>query len=265
MAGGIHLCACSVPSERLQAVVSRGSRAAAEPAQQRSALAVKKLIVSLTAAAALIAALLTATPTQGQQAPAAQPAAARQVRPHQIGLIDMAYVFNNYEKFKAMQAAVQADLKTVREQAQGTIDQIKALNEQLTSGTHRPNSPEYQQTEARIIQMQTELETKSRVIQAQNLKREAEIYKQIYLEVQDAIKVYADHYGYTLIIRFDRENVAESSDPQQVLQRLTRQVVYHRTEDDLTMVILTHLNQSYARAAGRTAAQPPAAAAPATR
>ena len=216
----------------------------------------KKLIVSLTAVAALLAVLLTATPTQGQSGTPSAAPATRQHRPHQIGLIDMAYVFNNYEKFKAMQKSVQDDLKLAKEKAQASIDKIRALNEQLTSGTLKPNSPEYQQTEAEIIRLQTELEAYGRVRQAQNLKREAEIYKQVYLEVQDAIKVYADYHGYTLIIRFDRENVADSTDPQQVLQRLTRQVVYHRTEDDLTSVILNHLNQTYARSAGRSATTP---------
>lgn len=218
----------------------------------------KKLIVSLSAVAALLAVLLSATQTFGQ-AGAPQ---ARAPRPHQIGLIDMAYVFNNYEKFKALQSAVQEDLKVAREKAQATIEKMKALNEQLTSGEIKKDSPEAKNIEAQLIKMQTELEVFGKVTQNDNLKREAEIYRQIYLEVQDTIKVYADHYGYTLIIRFDRESVAESTDPQQVLQRLTRQVVYHRTEDDLTKVILDQLNRSYASAGGRPA--PAAAAAPAT-
>jgi outer membrane protein len=220
---------------------------------------VKKLIVSLSAVAGLLAVLLAASPTSGQGT-AATPAA-RQARPHQIGLIDMAYVFNNYEKFKALQQAVQDDLKAAKDKAQVTIDEIKKLNEQLTSGQIKSDSPDAQRIERDMIRMQTELEAFGRVTQNSNLKREAEIYKQVYLEVQDAIKSYADHYGYTLIIRFDRESVADSNDPQQVLQRLTRQVVYHRGEDDLTMVILNYLNKTYASSGGRTAAPAPAAAA----
>lgn len=223
----------------------------------------KKLIVSLSAVAALLAVLLTATQTKGQQGNAA--AGARQQRPHQIGLIDMAYVFNNYEKFKALQQAVQDDLKVAKDKAQKTIEEMKKLNEQLTSGEIKADSPDYKRIETDIIRMQTELETYGRITQNQNLKREAEIYKQIYLEVQDAITTYADHYGYTLIIRFDRESVADSSDPQQVLQRLTRQVVYHRGEDDLTMVILNYLNKRYESSGGRPAASATAPAGGATR
>lgn len=226
----------------------------------------KKLIVSLSAAAALLAVLLTATQTHGQGgAPAAAGANARAPRPHQVGLIDMAYVFNNYEKFKALQEAVQADLKTARERAQKSIDEIKKQTEILQSGQFKSDSPDYKRIEQQIIRMQTELEAFGRVTQNENLKREAEIYRQVYLEVTDAIRVYAEHYGYTLIIRFDREALEEAKDPQQILQRMTRQVVYNRSEDDLTMAILNHLNRSYANASGRTAAQPAAGGAAAPR
>lgn len=218
----------------------------------------KKLIVSLSAVAALLAVLLTATQTRGQ---AGNPAAARAARPHQIGLIDMAFVFNNYEKFKALQAAVQEDLKIAKEKAQATIEKMKALNEQLTGGEIKKDSPEAKNLEAQMIKMQTELEVFGKVTQNENLKRKAEIYKQIYLEVQENIRIYANAYGYTLIIRFDRESVADSTDPQQVLQRLTRQVVYHRGEDDLTEVILKHMNQQYTSQAGARPAN--SAAAPA--
>jgi outer membrane protein len=222
---------------------------------------VKKLIVSLSAVAALLAVLLAATETKGQGGTAP----ARASRPHQIGLIDMAYVFNNYEKFKVLQQSVQEDLKVAKEKAQKTVEEMRKLNEQLTSGEYKTDSPDYKRIESQMVRMQTELEVFGRMTQSDNLKREAEIYKQIYLEVQDAIKAYADHYGYTLIIRFDRESVAESGDPQQVLQRLTRQVVYHRTEDDLTTVILNHLNKTYASQGGRPASTATAPAGGATR
>jgi Skp family chaperone for outer membrane proteins len=223
---------------------------------------VKKLIVSVTAIAALAAVLLQAVPTQGQQGGGAAPAA-RQARPHQVGLIDMAYVFNNYDKFKAMQASMQADLKAAREKAQGAIDEIRQINEQLATGTLATDSAEYKALEQKSIRLQTELEAYGRVTQTENLRKEAEIYKQIYLEVQDAIKVYSKYYGYTLILRFDREQVETASQPQEILNRLTRQVVYHQGEDDLTEVILQQLNKQYQAAA--TAARPAGATTPATR
>ncbi|MFV0446262.1 MAG: OmpH family outer membrane protein [Planctomycetaceae bacterium] len=224
----------------------------------------KKLIVSLSAVAALSAVLLTATQTRGQ-AGNAQAGSARTARPHQIGLIDMAYVFNNYEKFKALQEGIRAGLKGTQDEAQKIIEQMKAQGERIKSGEIKKDSPEYRDIEAKLISAQAQLEAMGKVAQADNLRKEAEIYRQVYLEVQDTIRIYADHYGYTLIIRFDRESVADASDPQQVLQRLTRQVVYHRGEDDLTMVILNQLNRQYQSSGGRPASTATGPAAGSTR
>jgi outer membrane protein len=215
---------------------------------------VKKFLFSVSAVAALLAVLLTATQTRGQGQGQSQSGAARTQTPHQIGLIDMAHVFNNYEKFKAMQEGLQADLKAARDKAQGTIERIKQLQEQAKTGTYKPDSPEYKKLESEVIKLQTELEAYGRVTQAEQLRKEAEVYKQVYLEVQDAIQVYAKHYGYTLILRFDREAVETADNPQVILQRMTRQVVFHRGEDDLTTAILTHLNRQYQQTAGRPAA-----------
>jgi Skp family chaperone for outer membrane proteins len=223
---------------------------------------VKKFILSLTAVAALLTVLFTAVPTSGQSG---QPAAAQRQppRPHQVGLIDMAFVFNNYEKFKAMQTSLQNEFKAAQEKAKVTVEEVKALQAQLASGTLNKDSPEAAQIEQQIIRKTTDLQAYGQIIQREQLKKEAEVYKQIYLEVQDAIRIYADAYGYTLILRFDREAVEEAQDPQQILQRMTRQVVYFRGQDDLTSPILTHLNKQYGGAATNAAARP--AAAPATR
>lgn len=220
----------------------------------------KKFILSVSAVAALLSVLLTAVPTSGQSQ--AQPAAA--ARGHQIGLIDMAYVFNNYTKFKAMQEAIQAEFKAQQEKAKAEVEEIKKLQGQLTAGTFKKDSPEYAKLEQQALLKQSELNVYVQLIQRDQLKKEAEIYKQIYLEVQDAIGIYAKHFGYTLILRFDREEVDTAQEPQQILQRMTRQVVYHRGQDDLTTPILDHLNNQYSRSA-QNAARPAGAAAPATR
>ena len=82
------------------------------------------------------------------------------------------------------------------------------------------------------------------------LRAEADIYKTVYLEVQDAVTMYAEHYNYTLIMRFNRAKVEDAENPQEIIQSMNRPVVYYNDQDDLTEPILQYLNNQY----GRTAA-----------
>ncbi|HEY4261494.1 MAG TPA: OmpH family outer membrane protein, partial [Schlesneria sp.] len=65
-----------------------------------------------------------------------------------------------------------------------------------------------------------------------------------YNETSEAVKKYADFYKYTLVIRFNREDL-DTENPQNLLQGMNRQVVYHRGEDDITVSVLDYLNRRY--------------------
>ena len=95
----------------------------------------KKFILSASALATLATILMTATPIRGQQGTPARTAA-----PHQVGLIDMAFVFNNYDKFKAAQESVKQEFQAAQQKAQGSIDELKKIGEELQTGTYKPDS-----------------------------------------------------------------------------------------------------------------------------
>jgi hypothetical protein len=67
---------------------------------------------------------------------------------------------------------------------------------------------------------------------------------------------YAQHYHYTLIMRFNRDEVGAAEDPPEVIKSMNRQVVYFRQQDDITKPILNVLNQWYQPSAGEPAATP---------
>jgi outer membrane protein len=215
---------------------------------------VKKLIVC-SAAVALAAGVFLSTRDLHGQAQAPKSA-------HQVGLIDMAYVFKNYDKFKAQTEALQADIKAADDQAKAVMESMKQLQERLNS--LQAGSPDHQKTEATLIQKQTELETFRKKAQLNFLRQEAEIYKTVYLEVQTAVEQYAKAYKYTLIMRFNRAPVEDADNPQAIIQSMNRQVVFFRGEDDCTDPILMHLNEQFRKSSGdatgaarpRTAAEP---------
>jgi outer membrane protein len=213
---------------------------------------VKKPIL-LGAVVAILAGAAFSQPVQAQN----QPAAAAPELPHKVGLIDMAFVFNEYEKFTALKAELQAAITASDNEARAMIEQLQVIQQQLTGGTLAEDSADYARLEADFLRQQTELETYRQVQQRQFLKREAEIYKTVYLDVEHAVSMFATHYQYTLIMRFNRAEVDSAENPQEIIQSLNRQVVYYRQGDDITDQILGYLNSEYRRQAG-TAATPAA-------
>lgn len=169
--------------------------------------------------------------------------------PHQIGLIDMAHIFKNYEKFKDQTAGLQKLAEEAEAKAQAMMERGKKGQEQLQNLT--PGSAEFTQIEADLIKLKTELEAFRQVEQQKIVRQQADVYKTIYLEVQDVVNRYAAYYKYTLVIRFNRGDVADAGNPQAIIQNMNRQVVYYQTQDDITDPILKHLNDQYKKTASK--------------
>lgn len=211
----------------------------------------KKLFVCLAVAAASAGLALAPLTAQEKAAPAAST--------HQVGLIDMAHVFKNYDKFKSMTEDMQAEAKTAQEDAQKMVDDMKAI--QITMKDLAEGSPDYAKQEEKILTLQSKLETFRKVQQREFLRKEAEIYKTVYMEVQDAVQKYAKYYKYTLIIRFNRQDVGAAENPQEIISSMNRQVVYYREQDDLTNPILNFLNDEFKKSSAGTPAAAPKSAA----
>jgi outer membrane protein len=201
----------------------------------------------------LLAGLASSALAQSASPPATLPASASPqaaAGPHQVGLIDMAYVFKNYEKFKAQTAALQQEIEQTDAQAKSLVQRLQQYQSQLTSGTLQPGSDEFTRIESEALQAQVELEAFKRTAQRDFLRKEAEIYKTIYLDVESSVSRYAQYYHYTLVLRFNRQTVDEATDPKEIANGMNRQVVHFRSQDDLTDPILDYLNSSYRKQTG---------------
>jgi outer membrane protein len=100
------------------------------------------------------------------------------------------------------------------------------------------------QYEKEFAQKKSDFEAFRAVAQRDFMRKEAQIYKTVYLEVVDAVRKYAYHYQYSLIMRFNSEKL-DASDPQKLIQGLQRPVIYHRSEDDITASVIDYLNRNY--------------------
>lgn len=229
-----------------------------------------KTFLSSAAAAALLAfGSHFAAPALAQQAsPAAAPAAAAPANlPHKVALIDMAYVFQHYEKFQALRDEIKGEIEKTDADGKQKLQKLNAMQaelKQLVEGGFNETSNEYAAKEKALAEASAEFQTFQKIAQRDFLRKEADVYKQIYLEVTDMVQKYAKWKQYTLVLRFSRDNLDDASNPQETLQRMNvRQVIYHQTQDDLTDDIVKYLNQQYKQTTGGAPAAAGGAAAPA--
>ena len=177
----------------------------------------------------------------------AQPAG--QSPTHKIGLIDMARVFQEYAKFSVLQEDLKAELQKNDQKAKSMAMQITKLRDEMKQ--FKQGSPEFIEREDNLTKLTTEFETFRKQVQREIVRKEADIYKTVYLEVVDVVRVYAEYYKYTLVLRFNT-NTLESEDPQKLIQGINKQVVYYRAEDDITLSVIEYLNRKYDQAKAGT-------------
>lgn len=195
----------------------------------------------------VVAGLAFANPAPAQNQPAVE-------MPHKVGLIDMAYVFKNYKKFEAEREDLKAEIAKTDEIAKRKAEEIKGLQAQLKE--FKEGTPDYTAAEKAFLKATTEFEAFRKSQQREFFRKESIIYKKIYLEVSDVVQKYATKFEYTLIIRFNRDDAESSENPQEIMQRMNKPVVFHRSSDDITDSVLNYLNQTYARTAGGGSAAP---------
>lgn len=215
----------------------------------------KKLIQSAFPIAVLAGLLSVGTTVWSQSGKpgkaSAKDAAATEGRPHKVGLIDMAHVFKHYEKFEYLREDLKLKIADSEGRAKQMAESIKSLQSQMKG--FKEGSDEFGQVEQKLAAASAEFETFRRSTQREILKEESQIYHQIYMEVADAVKKYSKYYGYTLVLRFNREDL-NPEDPQGLIQGMNRQVVFHQEEDDMTNSVLQHLNDKFKEANGSGAA-----------
>ncbi|QDU08449.1 OmpH family outer membrane protein [Gimesia aquarii] len=197
----------------------------------------KKLLVSVSVIA-IIACLACFTETASAQGNTGNSKTVE----HKVGLIDMAHVFKHYEKFTALREELKTEIQQSDAKAKAMAEQIQAVQKEMQD--FKQGSPEYLAREKQLAQAASDFEAFRKVAQRDFLRKESRIYHTIYMEVTDTVKKYAKIYNYTLIMRFNRENL-DTDDPKKLIQGMNRQVVFHRADDDITLSVLDYLNRSY--------------------
>jgi outer membrane protein len=209
-------------------------------AQQRSASAVRKLILTATGFVFLAGVSYFIGTAAGQNGK--ETAGDSQ---HKVGLIDVGHIFNEYDKFKILREELQAEFQQSEADAKGKVQAIQAKQQELKQFSD--GSPEFAQREQQLAKLTSDFDTFRKVMQKEFMRKEAKAYLTVYQEIQDAVNRLCEYHGYTLVLRFSKDEL-NSADPQKIAQGLGRTVIFHKKRDDMTDAVLKMLNKSFGKA-----------------
>lgn len=161
----------------------------------------------------------TADPT-GAKRDAAQPT--------RIALVDMAKVFKSSRLFETRRDVLKREIMESEETAKSmlvALQQMKKRYDALDKGAE-----ERDELEKQLKIKFTELETYRKDESARFLKKESEIYLEVYDVVSSEVANHARAHGIDLVIRFNIEPIKDE-DPKKLLQNMNRQVIYENGLD----------------------------------
>lgn len=210
---------------------------------------VKKTIIAVTTATAMLAAFVCLPNVHGQNGPAARanssPKSAPQSSPAlKIACIDFETILKEYkkvaDKLQERNAIAEAGNAKIR-QMQGEGQAVVKL---LQDGKIDQDSDEFRAREKKAFQLENSIKackaTTERDIKLQTVK----ISVAVYADLQAALKLFSEQNGYTLVLQIDRE-AAHAEDYRLTQKALGQPIFYYRSHEDITVRVLSYLNRRY--------------------
>jgi Skp family chaperone for outer membrane proteins len=165
-----------------------------------------------------------------------------------VALVDVAYIFKNYDKFTRLYENMKSEVKQREKEIADAQSDLKILMNKKQSLT--PDSPDYKRVEQQIVQKKGQLELDAESARREFTQKEASLYHQTYQEVENQIKLFAQRNNITLVLRASSDNDSGTANPQDVIKEVSQMVIYSLPEMDITQPILTALNGPATKVSG---------------
>jgi Skp family chaperone for outer membrane proteins len=204
----------------------------------------------LSLAAALAAALIPAGATRAQ----APNAAGANAPKYGIAVVDIPYIFKEYHKFRATSESMKKEMETI--DADVKADRARIAQTEQERNKYNVGTAEYKKLDEEMARMMAEFQLKTSKLQKDFMERQAKLYYQTYLEVVDAVNMYAKSHNIGMVLRFNGEPV-DANKREDVMRDINKQVVI-QDRIDITPDVLMLLNRDSQQArAPQTGSQLP--------
>ncbi len=170
-----------------------------------------------------------------------------------VALVDISYVFKNHSGFNGAMEQMKNEVKAFEEQFRARQQALAKERDRMNQ--FNPGSQNYVSLERSIADQAAKLQVDMQLKKKEFLEREAKLYYQVYMEVTEAIREYADMNRISLVLRHNGDKI-DPNDRASVLQGVNRAIVYQRGLD-ITRPILDRVNRKRMATRPSTNGRPP--------
>jgi Skp family chaperone for outer membrane proteins len=158
---------------------------------------------------------------------------------HGVAVVDISFIFKNHARFKAAMENMKKEMENIEAQLKGKRDEIAKIEEKRN--TYTTGSNEYKQVDDQLTRAMADFNVEMTRIRKDFLDREAKEYYKTYLEIVDAVGLYATQRNIGLVIRYNGDPV-DPNRREDVLREINKPVVF-QNRIDITGEVLRALNR----------------------
>jgi Skp family chaperone for outer membrane proteins len=164
-------------------------------------------------------------------------------RGDRVGLIDMAHVFKNSKEFTARRDRLKAEIEASDAKSKKFVADIAALQQMVKDAKF--GSVERDALEKQLIKATSDYQVFRQSEKSRFLGKEAEIYKDVYLNVQRLVTEHSRKHGFPVVMRFNRSGLNAAKEPKEILNGMNKLVIHYERSRDITDAVLAELNRRY--------------------
>lgn len=179
--------------------------------------------------------------------------------PTVVGTIDLDYVFKNYDKVKAANKDLSAQIQIRKGDLMKLENEGRQIVEQMQK--FQQGSKDYRDFESKATEIRVKMEAGKEQAEREITLRQAETMATLYKEVAAYAQWVAKQRKLSHVMTVSN-TPPSGSDPNSVLAAVNRPVIYADPRNDITNDVVFYLNQTYNKV-GKAAEKPAARQQPA--
>ena len=165
--------------------------------------------------------------------------------PGLVTVLDVAKVFENHPVFKANMDKLKGEVQAFQQKVRAQVTDLTKKRQQLTQ-KYKIGTPEFKKEEEALAREEAELKVKTGQTEREYMDKEARLYYDTYIEVQQIVANFARANNISLVLRFDSTEI-DKTNRASVSSGVNRFIVYQE-KLDLTGLIINEVAKRSAQA-----------------